>query len=79
MLEHFTHELAAKPHCVVFTKLDLLGEEYVPPITTEGAFAVLSVSAAGRTGLDALLGAWWRELLTLRKTAERKPDEAALP
>src|SRR5215213_394240 len=27
----YSEELAAKPHCVVFTKLDLLGEDYRPP------------------------------------------------
>ena len=75
----YSPELAAKPHFVVFTKLDLLGEDYVPPIETEGAAGVFSVSAPGRVGLDALLAAWWRELLALRRTTERKQDELALP
>ena len=26
----YSAELAEKPHCVVFTKLDLLGEEFIP-------------------------------------------------
>jgi GTP-binding protein len=75
----YSEELAAKPHCVVFTKLDLLGEEYVPPIEAPGAFAKLSVSAAARTGLDELLGAWWSQLLSLRKLAERPTEDAQLP
>ena len=75
----YSPELAAKPHFVVFTKLDLLGEDYVPPIETEGAAGVFSVSAPGRLGLDALLAAWWRELLALRVSAERRHDELALP
>jgi GTP-binding protein len=62
----YSADLADKPHCVVFTKLDLLGKEYVPEIRTDAAFGVFSISAAGRMGLDALLDAWWRELLRLR-------------
>jgi GTP-binding protein len=66
-LSAYSAELAAKPHCVVFTKLDLLGESYVPEIRTDGAFAVLAVSAAGRMDLDALLYAWWRALQEVRR------------
>src|SRR5215210_5352742 len=53
----YSEELAAKPHCVVFTKMDLMGEEYVPPIEMPGSFGSFAVSAAGRTGLDTLLAA----------------------
>jgi len=63
----YSAELAAKPHCVVFTKLDLMGEDYVPDIETQDAFAKQSISAAGRLGLDALKDAWWRKLLELKK------------
>ena len=63
----YSTELAAKPHCVVFTKLDLLGESYVPDITTQGAFGTFSISAPGRLGLDGLKDAWWRKLLELKK------------
>jgi GTPase len=75
----YSAELAAKPHCVLFTKTDLLGEDYVPPIETEDAFATLSASAAARTGLDALLAAWWSQLLALRAAAERPGERAELP
>jgi GTP-binding protein len=64
-------ELAAKPHCVVFTKLDLMGEHYVPEIETEGAFGVYSISAPGRLGLDDLKAAWWAKILELKKAEER--------
>jgi GTP-binding protein len=63
----YSTELAAKPYCVVFTKLDLLGEEYVPPIAAPGAFGVYAISAAARTGLDELLAEWWKHLLALKK------------
>jgi GTP-binding protein len=75
----YSDELASKPHCVVFTKLDLLGEEYVPPIDAPEAFATLAVSAAARTGLDELLAAWWSELLAMRRDAERTAQDAERP
>jgi len=71
----YSTELAAKPHCVVFTKLDLLGEDYTPEIVTAGAFGVFSISAAGRIGLDKLRDAWWDEILALKKlSAGLKPE-----
>ena len=72
----FSPELVDRPHCVVFTKLDLLGEDYVPEIQTADAFGVFAVSAPGRKGLDELLAAWWSELLRLR---ERISSAAATP
>ena len=76
-----SEELSRRPHCVVFTKMDLFGEDYIPPIETEGAFAMFAVSAAGRTGLDELLAAWWKELQRLNKSiaAEVAKTEVALP
>ncbi len=78
-LASYSPELAAKPHCVVFTKLDLLGEDYVPPIEAPGSFGSFAISAAGRLGLDALVQAWWSQLLLLRKATERQAADAALP
>lgn len=60
-------ELAAKPWCVVFTKMDLMGELYVPPVEAPGAFAMFAVSAPGRMGLEPMLSAWWSRLLELRR------------
>jgi len=75
----YSSELAEKPHCVVFTKLDLLGEEFVPPVAAPGSFGTFTVSAAARTGLDALLAGWWRQLLGMRKAAERREGSVQLP
>lgn len=75
----YSSELAEKPHCVVFTKLDLLGEDFVPPIEAPGSFGAFVVSAAARTGLDALLAGWWRQLLGMRKAAERREGSISLP
>ena len=74
-ISQYSAELAAKPHCVVFTKLDLLGDQYVPEIDAPLAFGVYSISAPGRQGLDELKDVWWSRLLELKKgvAAERAP------
>jgi GTP-binding protein len=78
-VEAYSIELAQKPHCVVFTKMDLLGSDPAPPIDAPDAFGVFAVSAAGRTGLDPLLAAWWSRLLELKKAGVRRDDSVALP
>ncbi len=65
----YSAELAARPHCVVFTKLDLMGEDYTPEITTQGAFAMFSISAAGRLGLDKLKDGLWTKILEIKKAS----------
>ena len=66
-ITQYSAELARKPHCVVFSKLDLLGEHYVPEIEAPAAFGMYSISAAGRMGLEEVKAAWWTQLLELRK------------
>ena len=75
----YSTELAETPHCVVFTKMDLLGELEPPPINAPQAFGIYAVSAAGRMGLDELLGAFWSKLLELRKAAQVQAANAILP
>jgi len=75
----YSAELAAKPHCVVFTKLDLLGEDYTPPLEAPDVFGVFAISAAARQGLEPLLAAWWRELLQLKKASVQRATDVALP
>jgi GTP-binding protein len=75
----YSDELSQRPHCVVFTKMDLFGEDYMPPIETQGAFATFAVSAANRTGLDGLLAAWWSELLKLKQTVVHEAAKASVP
>jgi GTP-binding protein len=74
-----SEELSRRPHCVVFTKMDLLGEDFIPPIEAPDAFGSYAISAAARTGLDALLAGWWRQLLAMRRAAERREGTAQLP
>jgi GTP-binding protein len=75
----YSEALAAKPHCVVFTKMDLLGDEEPPPIDAPDAFGVFAISAAARTGLGPLLDAWWSHLLTEKKARARQDDRVAFP
>jgi GTP-binding protein len=70
-ISSYSAELAQKPHCVVFTKMDLLGETQPPPIDAPDALGLFAVSSAARQGLDDLLAAWWKQLLEIRKSSER--------
>ena len=72
-VSQYSPELAGKPHCVVFTKLDLFGEPYVPEIEAPDAFVKLSISAPGRLGLDELKSALWTQLLAMRRAAGEVP------
>jgi GTP-binding protein len=78
-IAQYSEELAAKPHCVVFTKMDLLGEDEAPPIDAPDAFGVYAISAAGRTGLEELELAWWREVLAMKKVLVRPVNDVQLP
>jgi GTP-binding protein len=78
-IAEYSADLVAKPHCVVFTKMDLMGEEYVPPIKAPGAFGSFAVSAAARTGLEALTAGWWSELLRLKQTVRPEDATVSLP
>jgi GTPase len=75
----YSAELAEKPHCVVFTKMDLLGDDPAPPISAPGAFGIYAISAAARTGLDPLLAAWWSRILDIKKTVVRTAELLDFP
>jgi GTPase len=75
----YSPELAQKPHCVVFTKMDLLGETEPAPIHAPDAFGVFAISGAARTGLEELELAWWRELLAMRKASLQPIRDLELP
>ena len=78
-IEQYSEELAAKPHCVVFTKMDLLGDDEAPPIDAHDAFGVFAISGAARTGLEELKLAWWRRVLDMKKLAVRPVRDLELP
>ena len=86
-IEAYSPDLAQKPYCVVFSKMDLLGDDPPPPIDAPGAFGVLAISAPGRKGLEQLLkqapvtsigdGARYAALQSLRIGKRDAPVEAA--
>jgi GTP-binding protein len=75
----YSQALADKPHWVVFTKMDLLGESDPPPIDAPTSLGMSAISAAGRTGVDAMLAEWWKQLLAMRKAMERERERIPLP
>jgi GTP-binding protein len=75
----YSPELAEKPHCVVFSKMDLLGETEPAPIEAPDAFGIYAISAAGRGGLEELKLAWWRKLIAMKKASLAPVKDLALP
>jgi len=68
--ERFSAVLAAKPHCVAWTKADLLPGDEVPPLPeTPGAFAQFLISSVSHRGLDELLEVLWRRVADQRADA----------
>jgi len=56
----YSEELAAKPHCVVFTKADLLPADWEPPrIDAADAWGQFVISAVAHRGLPPLLEGLW--------------------
>lgn len=63
----FSPALAAKPHCVAWTKTDLvadIGDVELPAVPD--AFASLTLSAVARRGLDEIIEVLWKRLAELR-------------
>lgn len=78
-IAQYSEELAEKEHCVVFTKMDLLGEDEPPPIEAPDAFGVFAISAAARAGLEELKLAWWRRVLAMKKESAKPIRDLELP
>jgi GTPase len=78
-IKAYSPELAQKPYCVVFSKMDLLGDDPPPPIDAAGAFGIFAISGAGRTGLDQLLNGWWEQLLGLKRARVARVADVPLP
>jgi GTP-binding protein len=71
--ERFSPTLAGKPHCVAWTKADLVPEGELPPLPlTPDAFAQFVISSVAHRGLDAFLDALWRRLAEERSAAEAR-------
>ncbi len=76
-LAAYSEQLAEKPHCLVFTKTDLLApDEAVPALDAPAAWGTFAVSAVTGAGLQTLLEALWRRVAAER-TSEVAPEDAA--
>jgi GTPase len=77
-LARYSAELAAKRHCVVFTKADLLPPEWPEPrVDAPDAWGQLTISAVSRKGLDALLEALWKQAAAALDEERGEGDEPA--
>jgi GTPase len=74
-LERHAPELARKPHCVVFTKADLLPPDWEEPrIDAPDAWGQFVVSSVAQRGIQPLLDGLWE---MLSRGPERQADVAA--
>lgn len=76
-LEEYSPELAGKPHCIVFSKADLLGpegdeaREEPPSSDAPQTFGAFLVSGVAQTGLKELLDGLWE---VVRRVAQSDAD-----
>ena len=76
-LESYEADLAGRPHCVVFTKADLLGPDDDPPsLDAPDAWGTFVVSSVSRTGLDSLEEALWAKVREEKEGEVRLEEEA---
>jgi len=73
-VESYSEELSQKPHCVVFTKADLLPADWpVPRVQADAAWGQFLVSSVAQRGLAPLLEALWTH--AARAAAEERAVE----
>ena len=78
-LRRYSEELAAKPHCVVFTKADLLPPDWPPPrVEAPDAWGQMVISSVAQRGLDPLMEALWQHAAHAL-AEETAPDEEPEP
>ena len=77
-LRHYSTELAAKPHCVVFSKADLLPADWpAPTVDAPQAWGQFVMSSVARRGLDPLLEALWAHAAkVIEEEHAEEPGEA---
>lgn len=69
-IELYSEALAAKPHALLLTKRDLLGDAAVPAFEAPDAWWIAAVSSATGQGIDALEEALWSAVQRVRKDEE---------
>ncbi len=79
-LEQYSPELAARPHCLVLTKADLLGPGEDPPaVRAPEAWGTYVISAVARIGLAELLDALWHRLRAPERAPGPRPPAPSPP
>jgi len=58
-LSEYSAALAARPHCLVLTKADLLAPDEVPEVEAPEAWGRFLISSVTRSGVDELLEGLW--------------------
>lgn len=72
-LAAYSEELAARPHCLVLSKTDLLpADAPLPEVEAADAWGTYAISSVARDGVDELLSALWD-----RSRAEEEAEAAA--
>jgi GTP-binding protein len=72
----YSEELALKPHVVVLTKADLLGDEALAPtLSAPDAAGIFSISSVAGTGLEDLKEFLWRFVEAARREAAAAEQE----
>ena len=75
-VERYSEELALTPHCVVLTKVDLLGPEGShPKVDAPGAWGIYPISAVTREGLPSLLESLFGRTRVEEMKAESAEEE----
>jgi GTPase len=75
-LREYSDELADKPHCIIITKMDILGpDEPAPVLDAPDAWGQFAISAVSRHGLTEVLEALWSHVRdTIREETRFDPE-----
>jgi GTPase len=75
-LRSYSDELAEKPHCVIFSKADLLPPDWPEPrVKAEAAWGQFVISSVAQRGLDSLRESLWRESRNVILSEIEEPEE----
>jgi GTP-binding protein len=79
-LGRYSAELADKPHCVVFTKADLLPADWEPPrVEAADAWGQFVISAVAQRGVAPLLEALWSHAVAAARAAAAETHDPGEP
>ncbi len=78
-LAEYSEELADKPHCIVFSKSDLLDRDTVPKVDAPKSTDTYLVSGVTRSGLQELAEALWRAVRREIEADDGDADDLETP